>query len=162
MPTLGQQLKTLRIKKGLTQEQLAKELNTTKAAISRYEKGQRQPRLEQIAEIATILGASPDELYYLFLGSSEVEDNRGEYATRMNAMAKWVEAIAGTDGIQKTVSSDDGTTKLTISIAPGGMQLKDLISLLDYLVLNDLAGNGISELADFLDAASKTKRENDE
>lgn len=159
MPTLGQQLKTLRIKKGLTQEQLAKELNTTKAAISRYEKDQRQPRLEQIAEIATILGASPDELYYLFLGSSEVEDNRGEYVTRMNAMAKWVEAITGTDGIQKTVSSNDGTTKLTISIGPEGMQLKDLISLLDYLIINNLDGNGISELADLLEVASKTTKE---
>lgn len=65
MPTLGEQLKALRVKKGMTQEQLAQKLNTTKAAISRYEKDQRQPRLEQISEIARIVDASPDELFDL-------------------------------------------------------------------------------------------------
>lgn len=162
MPTLGQQLKTLRVKKGFTQEQLAQKLNTTKAAISRYEKDQRQPRLEQIAEIAMTLEASPDDLYYLFLGSSEIKDDRGEYVTRMNATAKWVEVITGTNGIRKSVSSNDGTTKVTIPIAPGGMQLEDLISLLDYLIINNLAGNGIPELVDLLEAASKSTKKNDE
>ena len=64
MPTLGEQLKALRVKRRMTQEQLAQKLNTTKAAISRYEKGQRQPKLEIITEIAMILDASPDELHH--------------------------------------------------------------------------------------------------
>lgn len=74
MPTLGEKLKSLRIKKGMTQEQLAQKLNTTKAAISRYERDQRQPRLEQITEIAQILDASPTELYNLFWGNTEQPD----------------------------------------------------------------------------------------
>lgn len=75
MPTLGEQLKALRIKKGKTQEQLADELKTTKAAISRYENGRRQPRLEQISEIARILDASPDELFeLLFVSSNVIQD----------------------------------------------------------------------------------------
>lgn len=84
MPTLGEQIKTLRIKKGLTQEQLASELHTTKAAISRYEKDQRQPRREQLTEIARILEANPDELFNLlfaipFASPDDTDGNWSEY-----------------------------------------------------------------------------------
>lgn len=76
MPTLGEQLKALRVKKGMTQEQLAQKLNTTKAAISRYEKNHRQPRLEQISEIARILDANPDELFSLLFISSDITQGK--------------------------------------------------------------------------------------
>ena len=84
MPTLGEQIKALRIKQGFTQEQLAKALHTTKATISRYEKDQRQPRREQITEIACALGANPDDLFNLLFASSdpmmeEYENNWAEY-----------------------------------------------------------------------------------
>lgn len=195
MPTLGEQLKSLRIKKGMTQEQLAQKLNTTKAAISRYEKDQRQPKLELLTEMAMILDASPDDLYYLFLGSTEFDDEQGVYATRMNAMAKWVETITGANGIidsvdnnkqtassepatieyspgdtfcdgcftvKKSVPSSDGTMKLTISVEPEGMRLKELISFLDYLKKNNLAGEGIPEMIDFMKAASKSAKGDNE
>lgn len=189
MPTLGEQLKALRIKKGMTQEQLAQRLNTTKAAISRYEKDQRQPRLEQITEMAMILDASPDDLYNLFLRSYELKDDRGDYATHMNATAKWVETITGgnvvgnpaaskeessivydpgdafCDGcftVKKSVPSSDGTMKLTISVEPEGMRLKELISFLDYLKNNNLAGEGIPEMIDFMKAASKSAKGDNE
>lgn len=81
MPTLGDQLKSLRIKKGMTQEQLAKKLGTTKAAISRYERNHRQPRLEQLSEIAQVLEANPDELSGLFYPSLELQDESGDRAT---------------------------------------------------------------------------------
>lgn len=198
MPTLGEQLKSLRVKKGLTQEQLAQKLNTTKAAISRYEKDQRQPKLELLTEMAMLLDASPDDLYYLYLGSTEFDDEQGVYATRMNAMAKWVETICGAnnmidsaakkhgisgeyveggspiiydsgdafvDGsfsVHKEVPSDNGTMKLTISVEPEGMQLKDLISLLDYLKNNNLAGDGILELMNFVKAAYKSAKNDKE
>ena len=66
MPTLGEQIKDLRIKNGMTQEELAQKLNTTKAAISRYESNQRQPKLEVLTSIAMILNANPDELFGLY------------------------------------------------------------------------------------------------
>lgn len=180
MPTLGEQLKALRVKKGMTQEQLAQKLNTTKAAISRYEKDQRQPRLEQITEMAKLLEAGPDDLYYLFLGSPEFIDEKGEYATRMNAMSKWVETITeqpitddssddldngqdiftsgqtfygGNMVVQKVTSNSDGTTQVTFSIHPDGMQLDQLVLLLEYLKINNLAGDGILELTNFVKAA---------
>ena len=198
MPTLGEQLKALRIKKGMTQEQLATKLNTTKAAISRYEKDQRQPKLEILTEMAMILDATPDDLYYLFLGSTEFDDEQGVYATRMNAMSKWVETICGANGavdsiakkhgmqssngewpasvdynpgdaftdasfsVRKEVPSDNGTMKLTISVEPEGMKLKDLISLLEYLKNNNLVGDGIPEMIDFMKAAYKSGKDDNE
>ena len=99
MPTLGEQLKALRVKAGKTQEQLATELQTTKAAISRYEKDQRQPRLEVLTEMAMLLDASPDDLYCLYLATTEFEDEQGVYATRMNALSKWVETICGANNM---------------------------------------------------------------
>ena len=99
MPTLGEQLKALRVKAGKTQEQLATELHTTKAAISRYEKDQRQPRLEVLTEMAMLLDASPDDLYCLYLATTEFEDEQGVYATRMNALSKWVETICGANNM---------------------------------------------------------------
>lgn len=44
----GKRLKQLRIEKGLTQEELAKEINQTKANISRYENGKLQPSFETL------------------------------------------------------------------------------------------------------------------
>ena len=99
MPTLGEQLKALRVKAGKTQEQLATELHTTKAAISRYEKDQRQPRLEVLTEMAMLLDASPDDLYCLYLATTEFEDEQGVYTTRMNALSKWVETICGANNM---------------------------------------------------------------
>lgn len=191
MPTLGEQLRSLRIKKGMTQEQLAQKLNTTKAAISRYERDQRQPRLEQITEMAMILDASADDLYSLFLGSSEFNDDKCE-DTHTNALTKWVETICGENGfadsvlqkqdlpsiknanthsitydsgdhfteatfsVRKEVPSENGSMKFTISVEPEGMKLKDLISLLDFLKKNNLAGDGIPEMIDFMKAAYKS------
>lgn len=72
MPTLGEQIRALRKKRGMTQEQLAEKLGTTKAAISRYEKDQRQPKISQIKKIATALDASTDETLLLFTGTEEM------------------------------------------------------------------------------------------
>ena len=99
MPTLGEQLKALRVKAGKTQEKLASELHTTKAAISRYEKDQRQPRLEVLTEMAMLLDASPDDLYSLYLATTEFEDEQSVYATRMNALSKWVATICGANNM---------------------------------------------------------------
>lgn len=106
MTTLGKQLKALRIKNGMTQEQLAEKLNTTKAAISRYERDQRQPRLEQISEIAQILGANPDELFGLFFRSKDVQDENGDIGTTyLNALLKWAQTVM--PEVTQERSSDD-------------------------------------------------------
>ena len=82
-PTLGEQLKALRIKNKITQNQLAEKLHTTKATIRSYEEDQCRPSREQLAEIANALGANPDDFYNLLFSSAEPlpeeYDNWAEY-----------------------------------------------------------------------------------
>ena len=55
-------LKEIRTKKGLTQQQLAEELQVGRQTISRYEKGTRELSAEMIIKIVEILDCSADEL----------------------------------------------------------------------------------------------------
>ena len=56
MSSLGEAIRLARLKSGMTQEELATKLNTTKSAISKYELGRREPNLMQLSKIAVALG----------------------------------------------------------------------------------------------------------
>lgn len=58
----GNRLKTLRIKKKLTQQQLADLLGLTKSVISAYENGLRYPAYDVLIKIARIFKVSTDFL----------------------------------------------------------------------------------------------------
>ncbi len=57
--TIGERIKFFRERAKLTQDELGKRVGVTGVAIMRYEKGTRQPLIEQIVMIATELGVSP-------------------------------------------------------------------------------------------------------
>lgn len=59
---LGDTLLMYRKEKGFTQERLAAEINTTKATISRYEKGERTPDIYIFAKLCAVLGISMDDV----------------------------------------------------------------------------------------------------
>lgn len=51
MPNFAERFKSLRLEKGLTQEQLATELHITKQAVSHYERGTREPKNQEMYEM---------------------------------------------------------------------------------------------------------------
>lgn len=55
MTTLGEQIKQLRVKKGLTQNELASSVGATKASISNYERNQRIPQYSVLHAMAEVL-----------------------------------------------------------------------------------------------------------
>lgn len=55
-------LRFLRKRKGLYQEQLGTKLGKSKAAISMYESGLRSPSIEDLYDIASFFKVSPDRL----------------------------------------------------------------------------------------------------
>lgn len=59
---LAERLKSLRLEKGLTQQQLADELKMNSVTYLRYEKGQREPSIDTLIEIAGFYGVSIDYL----------------------------------------------------------------------------------------------------
>ena len=55
-------LQYLRIKKGLTAEELAALDNVTPASISYYENGKRKPHINTLNQLAKVLDVTPEEL----------------------------------------------------------------------------------------------------
>jgi transcriptional regulator with XRE-family HTH domain len=55
-------LKTLRLKKNLTQSELAVRLGVKESTICNYEKGTRQPNILVVRKLCEILECSPNEL----------------------------------------------------------------------------------------------------
>jgi transcriptional regulator with XRE-family HTH domain len=62
METLSTRLKQLRLEKGLTLEQLAKDLNTTKVTLSRYENSVREPKSDTLKQLSDYFDVSIDYL----------------------------------------------------------------------------------------------------
>lgn len=65
---IGNRLRQLREEKDLTQEELGKKLNLTKANISKYESGKLEPNLETINYLAEYFNVTTDYL----LGRSDI------------------------------------------------------------------------------------------
>ena len=58
MNVFGENLRRIRKAKGISQDELARVLGTSKQVISRYENGQRSPKLSTVEEYADRLGVS--------------------------------------------------------------------------------------------------------
>ena len=61
--TIGQRIKEVRKSAGLTQRELAEKSGTATGTIQQYELGKRQPRIEQLQAIASVLGVTTN--YFL-------------------------------------------------------------------------------------------------
>lgn len=59
---LGENLKKIRIKKNITQSELAKTIGADKSFISNIENGKTNPTLSTITNLAKTLGVSTNEL----------------------------------------------------------------------------------------------------
>lgn len=62
MVNIGKRIKSARQKVGMSQEELAQTIGVTKSTISKYEKGAREPRYDQLQRIAAALGVPVQEL----------------------------------------------------------------------------------------------------
>lgn len=70
--TIAFKIKTLRKAKGLTQQQLADAMGTTRGTIAGYEIGRRCPRLPELQRIAEVFGVGLD--YFGVVTSDDVFD----------------------------------------------------------------------------------------
>lgn len=60
---IGQNIRTLRTRAGMTQEQLAGQLGVTYQAVSRWETGANTPDISLLPALATVFGVSIDALF---------------------------------------------------------------------------------------------------
>jgi transcriptional regulator with XRE-family HTH domain len=80
MSTIGSKLKTLRIGRGLTQQQLSERLGLSRATISNYEVGRRTPHLPDLRKLAEFYGVGLD--YF----GVETKDERFELISRAKSV----------------------------------------------------------------------------
>ena len=59
---IGKRVKELRIKKGMSQQELGNVIGVTKVSICGYESGMRIPNLEKLSKLADELGTTTDYL----------------------------------------------------------------------------------------------------
>lgn len=88
--SIGELIKTARENAGLTQVELGEKIGVTGVAIMRYEKGQRQPRLEQLQAIASVLGVSVD--YLLGTEKEKVPAQEDERQKKLDQIYKFADS----------------------------------------------------------------------
>lgn len=69
---LGLRIAALRREAGLSQAELARQLQISPSAMGMYEQGRREPSLQLLGQMARILGVSTD---YLITGAPRPEDS---------------------------------------------------------------------------------------
>ncbi|HET7628151.1 MAG TPA: helix-turn-helix transcriptional regulator [Bacillales bacterium] len=80
---LGSRIKRLRENRGLSQKQLAAELEISNVQLSRYESGNRKPDPDTIASFANYFDVSAD---YLLGIASSVSDPQAEYVSEQEQL----------------------------------------------------------------------------
>lgn len=84
MSEFSVRLRSLMKQRGITQRRLAERINVTEASMSRYVKGERKPRLNAVADMATALHTTSDYL----LGRDSVHDETFDFVQVRRMLAR--------------------------------------------------------------------------
>lgn len=76
MTILGRRITELRESRKMTQEELAKKLNISRASLSHYEKNRREPDYETLQKIADYFQVSIDYMFGRTANSKEILDEQ--------------------------------------------------------------------------------------
>ena len=156
---LGENIKNLRIKKGLTRQDLAKELNVSDSTISRYENNKREPNIEMLNKIAEILNVTT---YQLMTGNS-LFDGTGRLS---KAFSDAIECYGNTninDHLSELLQKDKPIFKSFEEYKEKhSLYWEDVVTWYPIddcsgFDLNSLEDSEIEEIANFLELSFKTK-----
>lgn len=122
----GARLKALRKKAGLTQSQLAEKIGVSLLTLFRWEKGERQPRVDEIKALAKALGVPENDL----LNNSSPDSSSGEWTIRINVADKFTMEVVDLKGniqpVAQITATPDG---LAFTIKAGWDMLGNKASL---------------------------------
>lgn len=82
--TIGDRIKEVRVKCGLTQEALAAQMGIAKTTLTGYEKGNRGPKSDMLMKIALICGTSVD--YLVGVEDAGREDEQAEFLLKYDTL----------------------------------------------------------------------------
>lgn len=107
----SERLRVARKRKGLTQEELARRLGTTKGTISNYENNYSSPSLEGLAQICLILDVSADYLIDLI----DHLPDKMSMQKEMFEMTKWNEVKEELDQLEISTTEIESYNILGVS-----------------------------------------------
>lgn len=94
-------IKDIRIRKGLTQSEVASALGVSSVVYSRYENGKRQPSIDTLIQMADIFGVTVDYL----LGRQDFEDSTlSEYELHLLIASRNADERAKQDALNMLLS----------------------------------------------------------
>lgn len=102
MRDIGKNIRTLRIRRGMTQDELAEALFVTRQTVSNYETGRSRPDVEMLLNIAQVLQA---DIHHLLYGVPVEEDRRRE-KLRLLAAALAVILLAIVQAVLTPISEE--------------------------------------------------------
>jgi transcriptional regulator with XRE-family HTH domain len=90
MSEFSERLQSLMRQRNMTQRQLAERINVTEASMSRYCNGERMPRLNTVANMATALHTTSDFL----LGRDTEHDESFDFAQVKRLLARHASSLS--------------------------------------------------------------------
>ena len=85
---IGKILKDFRVKRGLTQEQLSKEVEISLKYISRIENGNNGIKTQTLIRYMNLLGIQPNTIYKDFITNSALKEDV-ELCEKVNSLSDW-------------------------------------------------------------------------
>ncbi len=93
MTDLGYNIRTQRKKHSISQQALASQLNVSQSAVAHYEKGDREPTIDNLIRLSDIFGVSIDAL----VGKAD-DRSRSLRVDRMNRINELLEMMISSEG----------------------------------------------------------------
>ena len=134
MQNIGQRIKELRKKNGLTQEKLADYLSVTNKSVSKWECGLTTPDLALIGPLTKILHVSADELLGLTSEDTDTEREKYDkalqkyYAEMAEAVVQKLDAVSAMPPVYQTDAERAAARDFFIRTCGGTLPAKFLNS----------------------------------
>lgn len=150
--TLGEKLQALRKARGLSQEQLALELNVSRQAVSKWELDESVPDLDKLRALCVFFGVTTDYLIW---------EEQTAAPTGSAAPTGWADTTRRADGgarkrdIRAFARKNGKWAGYTVAILGGALLLRSLLSIAafyllfessNYAAYNALGDVGLGEL----------------
>ena len=158
--TLGEKLQALRKARGLSQEQLALELNVSRQAVSKWELDESVPDLDKLRALCAFFGVTADYLIW---------EEQTAAPTGSAAPTGWADTTRRADGgahkrdIRAFVRKNGKWVGYTVAILGGALLLRSLLSIAAFYLLfessnsaayNALGDVGLGELPESIYSAT--------
>ena len=136
---IGKNLRSLRLDKRVTQEELAERIGVTGQAVSKWERDECYPDITLLPSLANYFDVTVDEL----LGMSEIKDKMWGVYAKANTLQvdrKYREAVAIYDEALKTFPADLGLAVARAeALAMAGEGIESAIDLCERRLTNNIS-----------------------